>query len=240
MRLAMYRHLQRLSPRFYARTPLGDIIARVNNDIGEIQRIAAESLLAWVGQRAVSRRQHRRDAVWLDPRWSLVGRRDRARSACGRSSRMRAALEAHVTALRERSADIGSFLIETLQGVRLVVTSNAQEREVDAFRGEMARSSDALMSMQLLSYLSGGVPGLMLTAGTCAVFVYGGHRVIGGTLTLGTFVAFMAYQMRVLPPVQALMGLYCEPGDGPGVARPGAGDCSTRRPMWSSRPTPIG
>src|SRR5439155_16716871 len=49
MRLALYRHLQRLSPRFYARTRLGDILARVNNDVGEIQRVAAESLLAWVG-----------------------------------------------------------------------------------------------------------------------------------------------------------------------------------------------
>jgi ATP-binding cassette, subfamily B, bacterial len=40
------------------------------------------------------------------------------------------------------------------------------------------------------------------------VFLYGGHRVIEGTLTMGTFVAFIAYQMRVLPPIQALMGLY--------------------------------
>ena len=31
---------------------------------------------------------------------------------------------------------------------------------------------------------------------------------IGGQITLGTFVAFMAYQMRLLSPVQALMGLY--------------------------------
>jgi ATP-binding cassette subfamily B protein len=40
------------------------------------------------------------------------------------------------------------------------------------------------------------------------VFLYGGSRVIGGTLTLGTFVAFTAYQMRLLAPVQAMMGLY--------------------------------
>ena len=43
MRLALYRHLQRLSPRFYARTRLGDIVSRINNDIGEIQRVAAEN-----------------------------------------------------------------------------------------------------------------------------------------------------------------------------------------------------
>ena len=62
MRLEMYRHLQRLSPRFYARTRLGDIMSRINNDIGEIQRIAAETALAWVGQRAVPGRE--RSACW--------------------------------------------------------------------------------------------------------------------------------------------------------------------------------
>ena len=49
MRLSLYAHLQRLSPRYYARTRLGDIVSRINNDIGEIQRVAAEAALAWVG-----------------------------------------------------------------------------------------------------------------------------------------------------------------------------------------------
>ena len=31
---------------------------------------------------------------------------------------------------------------------------------------------------------------------------------IQGSLTMGTFLAFMAYQMRLLPPIQGLMGLY--------------------------------
>src|SRR4026209_2320321 len=49
MRLSLYAHLQRLSPRFYARTPLGALASRLNNDISEIQRVAAEAALAWVG-----------------------------------------------------------------------------------------------------------------------------------------------------------------------------------------------
>src|SRR5207237_8821998 len=48
MRLELYRHLQRLSPRFYARTRMGDIMSRINNDVRETQRIAAETALAWV------------------------------------------------------------------------------------------------------------------------------------------------------------------------------------------------
>src|SRR5450432_2399560 len=49
MRLALFRHLQQLSPRFYASMPLGQIASRINSDIGEIQRVAAELVMAWVG-----------------------------------------------------------------------------------------------------------------------------------------------------------------------------------------------
>jgi ATP-binding cassette subfamily B protein len=49
MRLALFRHLQRLSPRFYARMPLGQIASRINSDISEIQRVAAEVALSWIG-----------------------------------------------------------------------------------------------------------------------------------------------------------------------------------------------
>lgn len=206
MRLEMYRHLQRLSPRFFARTRMGDVLSRINSDVGEIQRIAAETALAWVGN-VLFLVGTTVMLAWLDWRlflltiavapvslWALV--------------RYRRRLEGEVTVLRQRSADIGSFLIETLQGVRLVVTSNAQTRETARFADRNRGFVSALMSMQKLTYLSGGLPGLLLAAGSGAVFVYGGIRVIDGSMTIGTFVAFMAYQMRFLPPLQALMGLY--------------------------------
>jgi ATP-binding cassette, subfamily B, bacterial len=206
MRLALYRHLQRLSPRFYARTPLGDILARVNNDVGEIQRVAAESLLAWAGN-VLFLVGSVGAMFWLDARLALVGVALVPASVWA-LRRVRAQLAQRVKTVREASAGVGTFLIETLQAVRLVVTSNAQRREADRFRRHNAAFVDALMAMQWWSYLSGSVPGLILSLGYAAVFVYGGHRVIDGTLTLGTFVAFMAYQMRLLQPVQALMGLY--------------------------------
>ena len=71
MRLALYAHLQRLSPRFYARTRLGDIVARINNDISEIQRVAAEAALAWVGN-VLFLVGSLAMMVWLDWRLALV------------------------------------------------------------------------------------------------------------------------------------------------------------------------
>ena len=206
MRLTVYRHLQRLSPRFFARTPLGDIMSRINNDVGEIQRVLADTALAWVGNVAflvgtvgmllwLDWRLFLAAAVLLPPAiWALV--------------RYRRRLEVRVRVMRERSADIGTFLIETLRGVRLIAASNAAEREAVRFRKRNDSFVDSLMKMQRLRYLAGGLPGLLLSASTAVVFLYGGSRVIGGVITLGTFTAFMAYQMRLIGPVQGLMGLY--------------------------------
>ncbi|MGE3957033.1 MAG: ABC transporter ATP-binding protein [Vicinamibacterales bacterium] len=206
MRLEMYRHLLHLSPRFYAKTRLGDIMSRINNDIGEIQRVAAEAALAWVGNvlylvGTVAM------LAWLDVRLFLA---TVAVAPLGiwATSYYRARLEGEVGVLRQRSADMGSFLIETIQAMKLVVVSNAQDREVARFRKRNAAFIDALMSMQYLTYVSGALPGLILSAGTGMVFIYGGYRVVHGDMTVGTFVAFIAYQTRFLPPLQALMGLY--------------------------------
>lgn len=206
MRLALYEHLQRLSPRFYARTRLGDIVARINSDIGEIQRVAAEAALAWVGN-ILFLIGCAFMLVWLDWKLALLTAAVMPLSL-GALVYYRQRLERRVASLRQRSADIGSFLIETLQAHTLVVSSNAQARESGRFRRLNDRFIDALMGMQRISYLAGGLPGMLLSLGASAVFLYGGSRVVDGTLTLGTFAAFIAYQMRVMAPVQALMGLY--------------------------------
>lgn len=206
MRLALFRHLQALPPRFYAHMPLGQIVSRLNNDIGEIQRVATDVALAWVssvlfliGTVVI--------LVLLDSLlfatslallpvalWALVTYRRK--------------LEASITVLREESAGIGTFLIDTLLAMKLVVGMNAQEREVVRFRARNDTFVRSLMAMRKLTYFAGGLPGLLLSLGTAAVFLVGGWRVISGAITVGTLVAFMAYQVRLLGPIQGLMGLY--------------------------------
>src|SRR5688572_6853292 len=206
MRRDVYEHLQRLSPRFYASTRIGDIISRINNDIGEIQRVAAETALAWFGN-VLFLFGSAAVLVWLDWRLFLVGVATLPPAAWALQW-YRRLLEARTTEIRTRSADIGSFLIDTLQGMRTVVTSAAERREVERF----SRLNDAfvatLMGLQRTHYIAGAVPSLLVSAGVAAVFAYGGWRVVEGTLSVGTLAAFMAYQARIVAPVQALMGLY--------------------------------
>jgi ATP-binding cassette, subfamily B, bacterial len=206
MRLAVYRHLQQLSPRYFTRNKLGDIVSRINNDIGEVQRICSDTLLSvlsnllfLVGSIGIMIALNWRLfllSVALLPLGLFALRHYQAR------------LTSQTRTLRERSSDLGSFLIESLLGMRIVVASGAEEREAQQFRRHNSRFVDALLSMQISSFLAGAIPGTLLTLSTAIVFFYGGKLVIENQLTIGGLVAFMAYHMRLLAPVQGLMGIY--------------------------------
>jgi ATP-binding cassette subfamily B protein len=120
MRVALYQHLQKLSPRFWARRKLGDVVSRINNDIAEVQRVTADSLLSvlsnvvfLIGSAAIM--------IGLNPRLFLVSVAAVPASIWA-LQHYQHRLAARVRTVRERSADIGSFLLETLLGIRLVIS----------------------------------------------------------------------------------------------------------------------
>jgi ATP-binding cassette subfamily B protein len=206
MRLTLYRHLQACSPRFWTRNRLGDVVSRINNDAVEVQRITADTLLAICS-----------NFIFLLGAAGIMAWFSLPIFLCSVAAlppsiwalrRYQARLTAQVRTVRERSADIGSFLIETLMGFRLVATSNAELRETARFRRQNSGFIDALLAMQRTSFLAGALPGTVLTLTTSAIFLYGGKLVIDGSLTIGSLMALMAYHMRLLAPVQNLMGLY--------------------------------
>lgn len=206
MRVDLYRHLQRLSPSFWAKYKMGDVVSRINNDIAEVQRVSSDSLLSvlsnvvfLIGAAAIMASLNSTVflfsvAVLPLSVWTLRYYQKR--------------LTGRVKAVREQSAGIGSFLLETLLGIRLVVASNAQRREVERFQKRNQSFLEALLAMQLTSFLSAAVPGALLTLATAGLFLYGGKLVIDGRLSTGSLVALMAYHARLLSPVQNLMSLY--------------------------------
>jgi len=205
MRLALYRHLQTLSPRFYAKWRMGDLVSRLNSDISEVQRVSADSLLSvlsnvvfLIGSIAMM--------LWLN--WKLFLVSAFLVPLCLYTfAHYQHKLTLLTKELRERAADVGSLFVETLIGMRSVMAANAGEYEAQRFGKQNSRFVDALLRMQLVSFLSGGLPGTILTLATSLVFLYGGKMIIDGKMTIGTLVAFMAYHTRLLSPVQNMMGL---------------------------------
>src|SRR3954453_5962572 len=205
MRLAVYAHLHTLSPRFYAKARLGDLVSRLNGDVAELQRISADTFLSTLTN-ALFIIGSLTMMLLLDWKLFLFGI-----ALIPISVLFFRFYQTRITKLtrelRQRSADLGTLFVETLLGMRLVACFNASGFELERFRQRNDAFISVLMRFQRTSLLGRTLPGTVLTAATIAVFLYGGRQIILGTMTIGTLVAFMAYHARLLSPVQNLLGL---------------------------------
>ena len=206
LREAVYRHLQRLPPTYYARTRGGDLIARLDGDVAEVQRFAVDSLLASVnGVIALAGALALMASLsWKLSLLALVLLPAEVLFLRG----MRRRIEARTRTVRERASDITAFLVDTLPAMKFIQSVGAEAREAgrlgglqDAFRTDMLR-------LQMTNFVAGAVPSLMVSATTAIVFIAGGYMMVAGTLTLGTLLAFTIYLARATGPVQTLLGIY--------------------------------
>ena len=205
IRVALLRHLQLLSPRFYGGFRLGDLMSRLNSDVSDVQRVAADTLLSvlsnvlfLIGSVALM--------LWLNWKLFLVG--SVLIPACVFTFlHYQRKLTTLTRDMRERGADLGSFLVDTVMGMRVVTSLRAGDHEVRRFEQRNGAFVVAMLRMQLTSFMTGALPGTLLTASTSAVILYGGYMIIDGTMSIGTLVAFMTYQGRLFAPIQVLMGL---------------------------------
>ncbi len=205
IRVALLRHLQSLSPRFFGGFRLGDLMSRMNSDVSDVQRATADTLLS-VLSNILFLAGSVLLMLWLNWRLFIVG--VILIPACvGVFLYYQRKLVALTRDMRERGADLGSLLIDTVMGMRVVASLGAEQHELDRFRARNGAFIGSMLKMQIASFLAGALPGTLLTASTSAVILYGGAQIIDGRMTIGTLVAFMAYHMRLFAPLQALMGL---------------------------------
>ena len=205
MRLALFRHLQSLSPRFYARFRLGDLMSRLNNDIGEVQRVCADTLLSVVSN-IVFLAGSVAMMLWLNWRLFLVSI-ILIPGCLFTFIRFQRRLTLLTKSLRERSADLGSLFVDSILGMRVIKALTAEEYERGRFRERNDAYIRTMLQVQIASFLSGVLPGTILSAATASVFLYGGWLIFSNQMTIGTLVAFLAYHTRLLSPVQSLMSL---------------------------------
>lgn len=206
LRLSVFRHLQRLSPRFFAAARTGDILSRLNGDVSELQRTAGDLPLSLVSNLfglvvALAA------LLWLAPALllpALVALPFAAFSLW----KWRERVTRQNRELREASASVGSALVESVLGMRQTVAFRQEEREAERFRAENDGFIRVLLRSRITTYAASGIPSGLVSLAGAAAFLYGGALVVSGEMTLGTLGAAMMYQTRLFSPVQGVLGQY--------------------------------
>ncbi len=206
LRESVYRHLQTLSPAFYARNRGGDILSRLDGDVAEIQRFAVDSLFAAVSavlgllgtlgfMLLLSWRLTLVLLALVPLHWLYL-------------RYMRPRVQQQTRRLRERSSDVTSFLVETVPAMKFIQAVGAEPREADRLGVLNRLYLGDLLQLQLVEFATAAVPNTLTSAARALVFAIGGYWVIQGQMALGSLIAFSTYLGMAVGPVQGLLGLY--------------------------------
>ena len=91
-----------------------------------------------------------------------------------------------------------------MSGVRVVKAFAAEERQLERFRGSVARVFDQSMITTRLRAFYNPFIGFLPNLGLAVVLLVGGRQVVNGSLTLGDFTAFYAYLLMLIAPMRQL------------------------------------
>lgn len=114
--------------------------------------------------------------------------------------------DANFRLLQER----GKLMATTLGGVQAIETIKASGREADFFvrwSGFKAKAQNAEQELEVHSRLLTSLPTLLTGLNTAVVLAVGGMRIMDGSMTVGTLVAFQSLLASFTDPVNKLVAL---------------------------------
>jgi len=183
----------------------GDLLTRFGTDVPRIQTLLVDGILASL-QNALFLAVAGAITFSLSPvlaLWSFLG----LALALVATTAFRRPIEQRTRYVREAMADLSHFLSERLGALRAIRLHRTAREEQTRFAEANARLNRHVVGFQMLDAMSAGIPGLLLALALAWIYVVGGALLEAGTISLGTFVAFVLYQGRLFEPARGLLGL---------------------------------
>ncbi len=206
LRMALFRHLQRLPVAYYDRNPIGRLMTRVTNDVDVLNELVTAGVVAIFGDLfalagivfAMCQLNVELLAVTFSVLPLIVIATLTFRSRVRRSFRD----------IRTRLARMNAFLNENLTGMSTVQMLNRERRNFEGFRDVNAGHRDANLRAVFLHALLFPVLELVGALAVSLIVWYGGRQVMWTGITLGTLVAFIQYTQRFFRPISDLSEKY--------------------------------
>lgn len=205
LRERVFDHLQQRSPAFYAQVGYGDLVARFDGDLAEVQRFAVDgplavlngvfNLLALGGLLALLSPLLALLVLAMVPVQLLVTLRHRTR------------MEDTTTDVRREATRLSAYFLDSLRALKLIQSSNAEGARLDGLRRRHADYYGALRTAQQAGFALSAWQRLAGLCGTALVFGIGGYLLATREISVGVLLAFVIYAARAAAPVQTLLGV---------------------------------
>ena len=205
IRRALFHHLQMLHLSFYETQRTASLVNRVVHDAAAVQQFIT-SALTTVSNSLVSLALATTIMFFLNWKMALF---------CTASLPFyfavvrlyRSSLHTRSHEVQERQSALAGTLGETFSGIKVVKCFAQEDHERRRFLQRIRENLPHELELTLM-----GVRMWLLLAGIFAVvygsvLLWGGSNVMNGTMSLGSFVAFISYLMMLYGPLQSLSNL---------------------------------
>jgi ATP-binding cassette subfamily B protein len=199
LRMAIYRHLQRLDLRYYDRNPVGRLMTRVTSDVDVLNDLFTSGvvtifgdvftlvgimgMMLWMNWRLALVAFSVLPLIYVVTQWFRRHVRDSYRTVRGLIARINAFLQENITGM------------STVQLFRREAVNFARFDKIDR------QHRDA--NIDSIFYYAVFYPAIEVvsTLASSLIIWYGGGSVLQRTLTLGALVAFVQYSQRFFRPI---------------------------------------
>ncbi|RPI51754.1 MAG: ABC transporter ATP-binding protein, partial [Chloroflexi bacterium] len=206
VRSEIYRHLQRLSLRFYENRQTGQLMSRMVNDSDLIEQLIAHAIpdvlvnvLMLVGVMAVLV-----SMSWQLALLSMIPIPLIVLAMRGFARYVR-------PAFRQRQVELGELnavLNDNLSGIREIKAFTREESEASHIWGRIVRYRDSLLRALRLMAMFHPFVEFASALGTLVLIYFGGRLVLNQELILADLVAYFLYLEMLYQPVRALSGVW--------------------------------
>jgi ATP-binding cassette subfamily B protein len=200
LRTQLFAHLQRLTPAFYDRNPLGRVMSRLTSDIDALNEMLTYGLigiladvLTLVGIVAILLYLHWPLALLTFLVLPLL---------LGSFWAFRGPMRQTYRDIRVKLARVNATLQENLSGMRVVQLFCREPLNAAQFQRINGEHLEAQLRSIWYQALFTPAIGLITSLGLALVLWKGGGWALGGSLTVGTLAAFLSYVQRFLQPIE--------------------------------------
>jgi ABC-type multidrug transport system fused ATPase/permease subunit len=202
LRETLYEHLQRLELGFFDRQQTGQLMSRATVDLQSVRFFLGYGLV-FIAQAVVTILLAAVAMFILQPGLAAISLAPvpfviLIANRYGHRSRP-AMQEA-----QQRIAELTADAEENVSGVRVVKAFAQEERQLERFRHTVQRVFDQQMVATRIQALFNPLLSFLPNLCLAAILLFGGRRVIDGSLTLGAFTAFYAYLLMLISPMRTL------------------------------------
>jgi ATP-binding cassette, subfamily B, bacterial MsbA len=207
VRDGLFKHLHTLSLSYFTQERTGDLISRVTNDVGVLQRSISTSIvnlireplliLVYLTIALMISWQLTLISLSVIPVTMLLIRKigKRLKRDTGRS--------------QERMADLTSVLQESISGVKVVKAFGMEKFETQKFLSQTKGYFRQMLKVSRMRVLASPTTEFLSVIAGVAIIWYGGKQVLElGTLRPAEFMGFLFAIFQMMPPMKELTGVF--------------------------------